>query len=194
MHGKPHETPWVVTLPLVLLAIPSVVAGWMFIEPMLYGGWFEGAIAPSETMEKLKEEFHGPVAMIAHAFTSVPLYLALAGLATAFFLYILRPDLPGVIRTRLAPLVNILERKYGFDDFNDWFFAGGARKLGTGLWAWGDKTIIDGIMVNGTARLIGWFARFARRAQTGFVYHYAFGMIFGVVALLSFFWLYLARL
>jgi len=194
MHGKPHETPWVVTLPLILLAIPSVVAGWIFIEPMLYGGWFDGAIAKSETMEKLHEEFHGPLGMVTHAFTGVPLWLALAGLVITFYLYILRPDLPGVIRTRLAPLVNILERKYGFDDFNDWFFAGGARKLGTGLWAWGDKTIIDGIMVNGTARLIGWFAGRARLMQTGFIYHYAFGMIFGVVALLSFFWLYLGRL
>jgi NADH-quinone oxidoreductase subunit L len=193
-HGhEPHETPWVVTLPLVLLAIPSLVIGWITIEPMLYGGWFDGAIAKSGTMEKLHEEFHGPAAMIAHAFTGLPIYLALGGLAVAFFLYILRPDLPGVIRERLSPLVSILENKYYFDDFNDWFFAGGLRKLGTGLWAWGDKTIIDGIMVNGTARLIGWFAGRARRLQTGFIYHYAFGMIFGVVALLSFFWLYLSR-
>ncbi|HZZ91713.1 MAG TPA: NADH-quinone oxidoreductase subunit L [Usitatibacter sp.] len=193
MHGKPHETPWVVTVPLILLAIPSVFAGWLFIEPMLYGGWFDGSIAPSQTMEKLREEFQGPVAMMAHAFTGVPLYLALAGVAVAFFLYIVRPDLPAVVRARLSPLVTVLENKYYFDDFNDWFFAGGARRLGTGLWAWGDKTIIDGIMVNGTARLIGWFSGVARRMQTGFIYHYAFGMIFGVVALLSFFWLYLGR-
>jgi NADH-quinone oxidoreductase subunit L len=194
MHGKPHETPWVVTVPLILLAIPSVVIGWLTIEPMLYGGWFEGAIAPSDVMEHMKEEFHGALGMTLHAFTSVPLYFALAGLATAWYFYILRPDLPAVVRRKAGFLVTILERKYGFDDFNDWFFAGGARRLGTGLWAWGDKTIIDGIMVNGTARLIGWFATQGRRAQTGFIYHYAFGMIFGVVALLSFFWLYLGRL
>lgn len=193
-HGPPHESPKVVTVPLILLAIPSLVIGWITIGPMLYGGWFDGAIAPSATMEHMKHEFHGAWAMVLHAFTTLPLYFALAGVATAWFLYILRPDLPGVVRRKLAFFVNILDRKYGFDDFNDWFFAGGARRLGTGLWAWGDKTIIDGIMVNGTARLVGWFAGRARLAQTGFIYHYAFGMIFGVAALLSFFWLYLRKL
>jgi NADH-quinone oxidoreductase subunit L len=193
-HGPPHESPWVVTIPLILLAIPSFAIGALTIGPMLYGGWFEGAIAPSATMELMKEEFHGAWGMVLHAFTTLPLYFALAGVATAWFFYILRPDLPAVVRRRMAFFVNILERKYGFDDFNDWFFAGGARRLGTGLWAWGDKTIIDGIMVNGTARLIGWFAGKARLAQTGYIYHYAFGMIFGVAALLSFFWLYLRKL
>jgi NADH-quinone oxidoreductase subunit L len=193
-HGTPHESPRVVTIPLILLAIPSVFIGGLTIGPVLYGGWFDGAIAPSATMELMKEEFHGAWAMVLHAFTTLPLYLALAGVATAWFFYILRPDLPAVVRRKADFLVNVLERKYGFDDFNDWFFAGGARKLGTGLWAWGDKTIIDGIMVNGTARLIGWFAGRARLAQTGYIYHYAFGMIFGVAALLSFFWLYLRKL
>jgi NADH-quinone oxidoreductase subunit L len=192
-HGPPHESPRVVTIPLILLAIPSLVIGWIAIGPMLYGGWFDGAIAASATMEHMKREFHGAWGMVAHAFTTLPLYFALAGVATAWFLYILRPDLPAVVRLKLAFFVNILERKYGFDDFNDWFFAGGARRLGTGLWAWGDKTIIDGIMVNGTARLVGWFAGRARLAQTGFIYHYAFGMIFGVAALLTFFWLYLRK-
>jgi NADH-quinone oxidoreductase subunit L len=193
-HGTPHESPWVVTVPLILLAIPSLAIGWITIGPMLHGGWFDGAIAPSQTMEHMKAEFHGAWAMVLHAFTTLPLYFALAGVATAWFFYILRPDLPAVVRRKLAFFVNILDRKYGFDDFNDWFFAGGARKLGTGLWAWGDKTIIDGIMVNGTARLIGWFAGRARLAQTGYIYHYAFGMIFGVAALLTFFWLYLRKL
>ena len=104
-----------------------------------------------------------------------------------------RPDLAGVVRHRLRFFVNILERKYGFDDFNDWFFAGGARKVGTGLWAWGDRTVIDGIMVNGTARLIGWFAGRARLLQTGYIYTYAFTMILGVFALLSYFLIYLGR-
>jgi NADH-quinone oxidoreductase subunit L len=184
----------VVTIPLILLAIPSLFIGGMTIGPMLYGGWFDGAIAHSATMDLMKEEFHGAWAMVLHAFTTLPLYFALAGVATAWFFYILRPDLPAVVRRKLGFFVNILDRKYGFDDFNDWFFAGGARKLGTGLWAWGDKTIIDGIMVNGTARLIGWFAGKARLAQTGYIYHYAFGMIFGVAALLTFFWLYLRKL
>src|SRR3954469_5035669 len=187
MHGKPHETPWVVTLPLILLAIPSVLIGGLTIGSMVYGDWFGSAIQKGQGMEHLAEEFHGALGMMGHAVTTLPFWLAIGGVVLAWFLYIRRPDLPAVIKEKLQPLPAILEKKYGFDDFNDWFFAGGARRLGTGLWAWGDKTIIDGIMVNGTARLIGAFSRFARRAQTGFVYHYAFGMIFGVVALLSFF-------
>jgi NADH-quinone oxidoreductase subunit L len=187
-HGTPHESPWVVTLPLILLAIPSLAIGWLTIGPMLYGPWFEGAIVETETMKELAKEFHGAGAMVMHAVTTLPFWLAIAGVATAWFLYIVRPDLPAVIKAKLQPLPTILERKYGFDDFNDWFFAGGARRVGTGLWTWGDKTVIDGIMVNGTARLVGWFAGVARRMQTGYIYHYAFTMIFGVFALLSFFW------
>jgi NADH-quinone oxidoreductase subunit L len=191
MHGKPHETPWVVTLPLILLAIPSVFIGAMAIGPMLYGDWFGSSIAATPTMKAMAEEFHGWGPMVLHAFSSIPLWLALAGVATAWFLYILRPDLPAVVKARAGFLATVLERKYYLDDFNDWFFAGGARKLGSGLWLWGDRTVIDGIMVNGTAHLIGWFAGVARRMQTGFIYHYAFTMIFGVFALLSFFWVYL---
>jgi NADH-quinone oxidoreductase subunit L len=188
MHGKPHETPAVVTVPLILLAIPSIFIGGLTLGGMVYGEWFGGAIAHSAVMEKLHEEFHGAVPMMAHALTTLPFWLAIAGVALAWFLYIKRPDLPAVIKARLQPLPTILERKYGFDDFNDWFFAGGARRLGTGLWGWGDRTIIDGIMVNGTAKLIGWFAGKARRMQTGYIYHYAFTMIFGLFALLTFFW------
>jgi NADH-quinone oxidoreductase subunit L len=184
----------VVTLPLVLLAIPSVLIGGLTIGPMLYGDWFQESIAKTATMAALSKEWHGAWAMILHAFTTLPLYLGLAGVATAWFLYIKRPDLPAVIKAKLGVIPTILERKYGFDEFNDWFFAGGARRLGTGLWAWGDKTVIDGIMVNGTARLVGWFAGVARRMQTGYIYHYAFTMIFGVFALLTFFWLYLQKL
>jgi NADH-quinone oxidoreductase subunit L len=191
MHGKPHETPWVVTVPLVLLAIPSVFIGAMAIGPMLYGDWFGSSIAATPTMEEMAKEFHGWGPMVVHAFTGLPLWLALAGVATAWFLYIARPDLPAVVKAKAGFLATILDRKYYIDDFNDWFFAGGARKLGSGLWLWGDKTLIDGIMVNGTARLIGWVAGRARRMQTGFIYHYAFTMIFGVFALLSFFWVYL---
>jgi NADH-quinone oxidoreductase subunit L len=191
MHGKPHESPWVVTVPLILLAIPSIFLGAMTIGPMLYGDWFGGAIAPTRTMEHMKEEFHGWWPMVVHALTSIPLWLALAGAGIAAFLYLVRPDLPGVIKAKSGVLSTILERKYGFDDFNDWFFAGGVRKLGTGLWNWGDRTIIDGIMVNGTARLIGAFARLARRLQTGYIYHYAFTMIIGVFGLLTLFWWHL---
>jgi NADH-quinone oxidoreductase subunit L len=194
MHGKPHESPWVVTVPLVLLAIPSIFIGAMTIRPMLFGGWFEGAIAPTGTMEEMAREFHGWWPMVVHSFASLPLWLALAGIAITYWLYIVKPGSAAVVKAKAGFLATILENKYYLDDFNDWFFAGGMRRLGSGLWLWGDKTLIDGIMVNGTARLIGWFAAVARRMQTGFVYHYAFTMIFGVFALLSFFWMYLRKL
>jgi NADH-quinone oxidoreductase subunit L len=192
-HGPPHESPWVVTAPLILLAIPSIFIGGMTIGPMLYGGWFDGAIVKTGTMEEMAREFHGALAMVMHAPTTLPFWLSMAGVATAWFFYIKRPDLAGVARRKFGVLVTVLDRKYGFDDFYDWFFAGGARKVGTGLWAWGDRTIIDGIMVNGTARLIGWFAGVARRAQTGFIYHYAFTMIFSVAALLAFLWVVMRK-
>jgi NADH-quinone oxidoreductase subunit L len=194
MHGPPHESPRVVTVPLILLAIPSVLIGAITLGPMLYGDWFGSAIAQTATMKALAAEYHGVAGMVTHAFTTLPFWLSIAGVATAWLLYIRRPDLPGAIKAKLGILPVILERKYGFDDFNDWFFAGGARRLGSGLWTWGDKTVIDGIMVNGTARLIGWFAGVARRTQTGYIYHYAFTMIFGVFAMLTFFWLYLQKL
>jgi len=194
MHGKPRESPWVVTVPLVLLAIPSIFIGAMTIRPMLYGDWFGTSIAKTETMAEMGREFEGWWPMVVHAFASLPLWLALAGLAIAWFLYIARPDLPAVVKAKFGPVATLLENKYYIDEFNDWFFAGGMRKLGSGLWLWGDRTIIDGLMVNGTARLIGWFAGVARRMQTGFIYHYAFSMIFGVFALLSFFWVYLRKL
>jgi NADH-quinone oxidoreductase subunit L len=193
-HAPPRESPAVVTVPLILLAIPSVILGGLTIGPMLYGDWFGSSIAKSATMAHLAEEFHGALGMVLHAVTTLPFWLALAGVALAWFLYIVRPDLPAVIKARSGILATILERKYGFDDFNDWFFAGGARKVGTGLWSWGDRTIIDGIMVNGTAKLIGWFAGVARRLQTGYIYHYAFTMILGVFAILTWFWLQLQRM
>jgi NADH-quinone oxidoreductase subunit L len=194
MHGPPHESPWVVTLPLILLAIPSVLIGALTIEPMLYGGWFDGAIAETGTMKEMAEEFHGWWPMVLHSIASVPLWLALAGAATAWFFFIKRPELAAVARRKFAAAVEILDHKYYFDEFYDWFFAGGARKVGTGLWSWGDKTIIDGIMVNGTAHLIGTFAGFARRMQTGYIYTYAFTMILGVFAFLTFFLFYVGNL
>ncbi|MEQ1515935.1 MAG: NADH-quinone oxidoreductase subunit L, partial [Usitatibacteraceae bacterium] len=182
---KPHESPWVVTIPLILLAIPSIAIGYMAIEPMLYGTYFGTAIKATETMAELKNEFHGAWAMIVHGVTALPFWFALGGAGTAWYCYIINPDLPGKIRTALSFPVKILEEKYGFDRFNDWFFAAGARKLGQGLWKFGDVTIIDGIMVNGTANLIGWFSGVARKVQTGHVYTYAFTMIIGVFGFLT---------
>ena len=193
MHGPPHESPKVVTVPLILLAIPSIFLGGLTIGPMLYGGWFQGAIVDTQTMAAMEKAFHGAWGMILHGLQTPPFWLALAGTALAWFLYIRRPDLPAAIKARLGVVPTILERKYGFDEFNDWFYAGGARRLGSGLWKWGDKTIIDGIMVNGTAKVIGWFAGRARLVQTGFIYHYAFAMILGVFAILTWFWLQLQR-
>ncbi|MDP2752145.1 MAG: NADH-quinone oxidoreductase subunit L [Rhodocyclaceae bacterium] len=183
---EPHESPAVVTLPLILLAIPAVVSGW-FIGPMLFGGWFGDAIviAPEHTaLAQMKESFHGVIAMMAHGVTTLPFWLAISGAATAWFLYIKRPDLPAVIRQKLAFPVMILENKYGFDAFNDWFFAGGARRLGYGLWRGGDQIMIDGA-VNGSARMIGWLASVVRLFQSGHLYQYAFSMIIGVFVLLT---------
>ncbi|MBI5909323.1 MAG: NADH-quinone oxidoreductase subunit L [Betaproteobacteria bacterium] len=187
-HGHaPEESPWVVTLPLVLLAIPSVAAGWT-IGTVLYGGYFGSAIfiAPEhEGMAEMAREFHGVIGMMLHGVTTLPFWFALAGAATAGYLYIVNPELPGVLRQKAGFLVTILMEKYGFDRFNDWFFAGGARLVGGGLWKIGDVAIIDGFMVNGTARVVGWIGGLVRLFQSGYIYHYAFTMIIGVFVLLT---------
>jgi NADH-quinone oxidoreductase subunit L len=183
----PHESPAVVTLPLILLAIPSIVAGWT-IGTVLYGGYFGSAIyfAPQhEGMAELAKEFHGVLTMTLHGLTALPFWLALAGAATAWYLYIANPALPAVLRQKFSFLVNILMEKYGFDRFNDWFFAGGARAVGGFFWKIGDVAIIDGFMVNGTARVVGWIASLVRLFQSGYIYHYAFTMIIGVFVLLT---------
>jgi NADH-quinone oxidoreductase subunit L len=190
-HSTPHESPWVVWLPLVLLAIPSVYAGWAYIEPMLFGDYFGTAIFVNheahKAMEDLAHHFHGAGAMTLHALMTLPFWLALAGVATAYYLYMVRRDLPEKIRRQAGVLYTILDRKYGFDDFNDWFFAGGARWLGGRLWRWGDVTAIDGVVVNGSARVVGQIARLARGLQSGYIYHYAFAMIIGVALLVTIF-------
>jgi NADH-quinone oxidoreductase subunit L len=188
-HHAPHESPAVVTVPLVLLAIPSVVSGWV-IGDVVFGGYFGSSITISEAHPGVKEmaaEFHGIVPMMLHGLASAPFWLALAGAAVAGYLYLIRPEMAAVVRKKAGVLVTILEDKYGFDRFNDWFFAGGARKFGTGLWRWGDVTLIDGAMVNGTAKLVGWIAGMVRFLQSGYIYHYAFLMIIGVSVLLTWF-------
>jgi NADH-quinone oxidoreductase subunit L len=189
--GPPHESPPVVTIPLVLLAIPSVCAGWL-IGWIAYGDYFAGAIhvAPEHGgLAELAREFHGVTGMVTHAFFTVPFWLVVAGIGLAYYLYILRPDLPGVIREKAGLLARILENKYGFDDFNQRVLADGTVKVGAGLWKVGDVGLIDGLMVNGSARLVGLVARIVRLAQSGFIYTYAFVMIFGLFTLLSL-WLY----
>jgi NADH-quinone oxidoreductase subunit L len=135
----------------------------------------------------MAEEFHGVLPMMAQAVKTVPFWMTVAGIAAAWYLYILKPELPAKLRQKAGVLVTVLEEKYGFDRFYDWFFAGGARKFGSGLWRFGDVTVIDGLMVNGSARLIGWFAGVVRLVQSGFIYHYAFFMIIGVSMLLTYF-------
>jgi NADH-quinone oxidoreductase subunit L len=186
---KPHESPWVVTLPLVLLAIPSVVIGFFTIEPMLFGSWFKGVIHIAESHEAMAElahEFHGPVAMALHGVTSLPFMLAMSGVAVAWFFYMVRPDIPAKIQRAFSAVHALLENKYFFDRFNEVVFAGGARLLGRGLWKAGDQAVIDGMAVNGTARLVGWVAQVSRLFQTGHLYQYAFAMIIGVFILLTF--------
>ena len=186
-HHAPHESPWVVTVPLIALAIPSVAAGWV-IGPVLFGGYFGNSIvvAPAhDVLAKIAQEFHGVLGMMAHAPATLPFWLALAGIGAAVYLYLIRPDLPAVIRSRFELVYRILERKYGFDELYSWLFAGGARLLGTGLWKGGDVGVIDGVFVNGSAKLVALWAVVMRRMQSGYIYHYAFAMIFGILVLLT---------
>jgi NADH-quinone oxidoreductase subunit L len=187
-HGNaPRESPAVVTGPLIVLAILSICAGW-WIGSVLFGGYFGDAIVvsePHDVLGELGKEFHGVVAMMIHATVTWPFWLSIAGIASAAFLYLKRTDLPEKLRGIFGPAYTLLDNKYYFDRFNDWFFAGGARLLGRGLWKGGDIAVIDGVFVNGSARLVGWFAAIARKLQSGLIYHYAFTMIIGVFVLLT---------
>jgi NADH-quinone oxidoreductase subunit L len=192
--GPPRESPWVVTVPLIALAIPSIYAGWAYIEPVLFGKFFEGVIPvdpATDPLAKLAEEFHGPAAFALHGLQALPFWLAIAGLAAAWYLYLKRPELPGRIAEGARGLYRLLANKYYLDDLNQALFAGGARRLGSLLWKVGDVAIIDGFFVNGSARVVGWVSAVIRRVQSGFVYHYAFMMIIGVFLLLT---LWFARL
>ncbi|MBI5430919.1 MAG: NADH-quinone oxidoreductase subunit L [Nitrosomonadales bacterium] len=189
---KPHESPWVVTLPLVLLAIPSVVIGYIAFDTMLHGDYFSDAIFVAERnfsgeMAEVAhhESIEHPLEMALHAFSTLPFWLALAGVASSAFFYLKRPDIPAAIQKRFQFIYTLLDNKYYFDRFNDWFFAGGARGASGFLWKFGDVKLIDGLMVNGTAKLVGAFSGVVRHLQSGYIYHYAFSMIIGVFVLLS---------
>jgi NADH-quinone oxidoreductase subunit L len=186
--GTPHESPWVVTLPLVLLAIPSLIIGYIAIEPMLFGDYFKGVIHVAEShdaMAHLREHFHGATGMAVHALQTLPFWLAVGGVAVAWFFYLKAPAIPAAIAASVGPLHKLLLNKYYFDEINNAVFAAGARGLGTALWRVGDVAVIDGFFVNGAARVVGWFSRIIRKFQSGFIYHYAFTMIIGVFALLT---------
>ena len=185
-----HETPAVVTFPLVALAIPSVIAGAVFAGPMLFGDYFGSSIAVlpgHDTLAPLAEHFHGALSFALHGVVTLPFWLAVSGVATAWFLYVYRPDVPALIQERFSLLHALLVRKYGFDDFNEWFFAGGARGMGRMLWRVGDVALIDGLLVNGSARLVGWVSGIVRHVQSGYLFHYAFAMIIGLLVLIGVF-------
>ncbi|HEU4621040.1 MAG TPA: NADH-quinone oxidoreductase subunit L [Burkholderiaceae bacterium] len=192
-NDKPHESPWVVWLPLVLLAIPSVVVGWFALEPMLAGEFFKGVIVVDEAAHPGLAKFvaehveHGWQAMGLHGFLTMPFWLALAGVVTAWYCYMVNPRVPAWFANTFASIHRLFENKYYLDRFNEWFWAGGARLLGTALWQRGDVKTIDGIAVNGSARIVGWFAFVVRELQSGRIYHYAFVMIVGTLSLLTFF-------
>ena len=193
-HQKPHESPWVVTVPLILLAIPSVVIGYLTIEPMLFGGLMKDAIIVDgdkhPAMANLARGFHGAAQMALHGLTTAPFWLALAGVVSAWYLYLVNPALTARLKSMFQPLYTLLENKYYMDWFNENVIARGARLLGMGLWKGGDEGLIDGGMVNGSARGVAWVASVVRWFQTGYIYHYAFAMIVGVFLLMTWFvWL-----
>ena len=192
-HDNPHESPWVVTLPLVLLAIPSVIIGYIAIEPMLYGDFFKGVIFVNHeahpTMHLMKEEFHGALAMVSHSLHSPVLYLAVAGVVSAWVLYIKAPGLSAKIAAAFRPVYVLFENKYYLDTIYYNVFAKGSRALGTFFWKAIDTAIIDNGIVNGSAKLVGAVSAQVRKMQTGFIYTYAAFMVTGVLVLIvAFFW------
>ncbi|MES2398958.1 MAG: NADH-quinone oxidoreductase subunit L [Pseudomonadota bacterium] len=193
-HHDPHESPWVVTVPLILLAIPSVVIGFMTIQPMLFGEFFKDAIFVNlekhPAMEELAKIFHGPAQMALHGLMTAPFWLALSGVALSYYMYMVNPALPAAIKRNMMPIYTLLENKYYLDWFNENVLARGARMLGMGLWKGGDQKLIDGLFVNGSWKVVGWVSSIVRRLQSGYIYHYAFGMIIGVFVLMTYFvWL-----
>jgi len=187
----PHESPWVVTLPLVLLAIPSVIIGFLTIQPELFGDFLKSAISINlekhHAMEELAHEFHGAFEMAMHGFTTLPFFLALAGVVTAYLFYMVAPQIPAMFAKVLRPLIVIGENKYYLDWFNENVLAAGSRLLGRTFWKVGDVAIIDGLLVNGSAKLVGLAGSLVRLFQTGYLYHYALVMILGVFALMTWF-------
>ncbi|MGA1518857.1 MAG: NADH-quinone oxidoreductase subunit L, partial [Burkholderiaceae bacterium] len=192
--GKPHESPWVVTVPLVLLAVPSVVLGYGLIEPMLYGDWLAGAVvvdaAQHQAMARLAETFLGPVGMAIHGLTTLPFVLLVAGTLAAWWCYLVRPAVPARVAQALRPVVKVLENKYYFDWFNEHVLARCARALGRGLWRGADQGLIETGVVNASWRAIGWLSSQVRQWQSGLLSHYALAMLAGVFALVTVFvWL-----
>ena len=198
-HGhdaKPHESPWVVTLPLVLLAIPSVVIGAIALMPMLFGDFFNGVIfvdgSKHPAMAELAQAIHGWVPMALHGFSAPPFWLALAGVVVSYVFYMVKPEIPAAIMafSKKIGLYQVLEGKYGVDWVYENIFARGARAFGTVFWRVGDQALIDGAVVNGSWKVVGKIASVVRWFQSGYIYHYALVMILGVFLLMTYFvWL-----
>ena len=193
-----HETPWVVTVPLILLAIPSVLIGAIAVEPVLITNWWQSGswnplyvVEGHDTLHHLREHWHGVIAFILHAPLSIPFWLMVLGLGGATWVWLVmfsrNPKLDEEIQAMGGPVTKVLDNKYGFDDFNQKVFAGGSRAVGTALWRASDQGFIDGFVVNGSAKFVGWFADRARWMQTGYLYHYAIAMIVGLVGLVTVF-------
>lgn len=199
-HGEPrmdehtrhhlHESPAVIVIPLILLAVPSLFAGMFYIEPLLFGHYFDGVIKvlpQHDVLGEMAEHYHGIGQFILHGVLALPFLLAVLGIAAAWLFYLRMPHLPGLVQRRFHGIYALLARKYGFDDFNELVFAGGARGIGRLLWKLGDVKLIDGWVVNGTARLIGWTAAVVRQIQSGYIYHYAFAIILGLFLFMTLF-------
>ena len=187
--GTPHESPWVVTLPLVLLAIPSVIAGAFLCDFLLFGGYFKDTIvvlAQHPAMATMAKTWHGWVAYSLHAFVTVPFWLMIAGAVVAWYCYLINPKVPAAIQSKLKLINCVLENKYFFDWFYEQVIARGSRMLGKGLWQKADRGLIDGLLVNGSAKVVGMIAAVTRRLQTGYIYHYAFAMIIGLMAAITY--------
>ena len=194
VHAKPHESSWVITVPLVLLAIPSVVVGFMTVQPMLFGDFFKDVIfvdgVRHPAMAEIAAAFHGPMAMALHAFYTVPFWLAVAGVVVSYYMYMINPALPAAVKRSFQPVYTLLENKYYLDWFNENILARGTRLFGMGLWKGGDQALIDGALVNGSWKVVGWISGVVRRLQTGYVYHYALVMLLGIFVLMTYFvWL-----
>jgi NADH-quinone oxidoreductase subunit L len=185
-----HESPMVVTIPLILLAIPSLLIGMLAIEPMLFGDYFGASIhidSVHGAIAHLEEEFHGVAGFVLHGIMGPAFWLSMLGLGSAWYIYMKNPSIAEQASRSMAPIYNLLVRKYGFDEFNEKVFAFGTRRIGRSFWKGGDQLAIDGIMVNGSARTVGWLASVLRHVQTGYLYHYAFAMIIGLLVMLTYF-------
>jgi NADH-quinone oxidoreductase subunit L len=188
LEHAPKESPLVVTVPLILLAIPSVVIGWMTIEPVLFGGWLDDSIFvldKNNVLAELGEHFHGASAMATHALSTLPFWLMITGFVLSTIIYLFRPSIADAVRDRVQWLYTLLDHKYYFDEFYQKVFASGSVKLGKNLWNKADAGLIDNGIVNGSARVVEWVAARVRRWQTGFLYDYAFTMIIGLIGILA---------